>query len=962
MDIAVAEGRNMRVSAVLISEPNKQAIHRRKDWVHDNMMDTAIKILDASLVITDKGHGTGFTYVSTAHYTIYSCYSSGNKEIQELETCLNEIGNRIKFNRECAIITGDFNAKSPQWGMNYTDQRGAAMTDWIAENNLIVVNEGDKPTFQRSNQFSILDLTIVTEDIRTKVHSWQVRDEESLSDHRFIVFEVNETMTSRKRPCKHTGWKSKNINTEKLQQALSRIEIRSNTTTVEGYTEVLHNVCNQVMPKQSSRHRNQPVYWWNEQIAKVRKECIASRRHYTRSAKKSTPTDLQTIWKEYLTKKKELQRCIKRSKRTSWRLLCDEVDKDVWGKGYEIVMKGMTGFPPRTQLSCQFTKQVVHHLFPSHLSVTFESDTKLQLPPFTEGELKIAAEKLKGNRAPGPGKIPAEILKELAGRKPQYMLQVYNQLAEKGIFPEKWKRAVLVLLKKGDKPVTEPSAYRPICLLDSEGKLYEQLLTARLKEQLFKRGGLSNNQYGFREGRQTVDAIQRVINVAKGAAEYSARNRRLCAMVTLDVKNAFNNASWQLILESMRRKGIEESLITVVASYLSQRKILLQAEGTTSEVPVSSGVPQGSVLGPTLWNILYDDLLETEQSDDILLIGFADDVALLAIAKTEDTLMTKTNAALARIARWILRRQLQLAPEKTEAVLLTTKRKIAPVQFEIQGTTVRLSSAIKYLGVWLDTKLTFNTHIDKTIQKAEKTLKALSSIMPSVGGPRASKRKILSSVVHSQLLYAAPVWSDRMTNKGMKKKIIRIQRSTLIRVVSSYRTISAEAVAVIAGVPPIDLLARERKERYIGKNPAEAREELLARWQQRWQDSPHGRWTFHLIPDIKSWIEREYGEVDYFLTQAISGHGCFRKFLFYRNRAASEHCPYCQMTDDANHTLFVCEKWREIRQKFKVETGKEFNAESVSTGLTSVKALWVKIYSTIRYIVEKKERDLREYA
>lgn len=125
----------------------------------------------------------------------------------------------------------------------------------------------------------------------------------------------------------------------------------------------------------------------------------------------------------------------------------------------------------------------------------------------------MASKKLKNNKAPGPGNLPAEMLKLLAEKKPNSVLSAYNQFATKAI----WKEAKLLLLKKGNKPIENPSPYRPLCLFDVEGKLYEQLLVGRFHSKLSRTGNLSEKQYRFRKGKETADAINRLRIMAKSA-------------------------------------------------------------------------------------------------------------------------------------------------------------------------------------------------------------------------------------------------------------------------------------------------------------------------------------------------------------------------------------------------------------------------------------------------------------
>ena len=188
--LALATAKELEAGILVLSEPNKKALLNRSDWICDEDLDSAIKILDRNIPIENQGKGKSFSYVTIPYFTIFGCYAFPNKMIEELSITLEQIGNYITPTGDEAIVVGDFIAKSPQWEMRTTDARGEVVTEWIAEHDLIVKNVGGKPTFQRQDYGSILDLTIATTGISSKIVNWEVSDKESLSDHNYIIFEV----------------------------------------------------------------------------------------------------------------------------------------------------------------------------------------------------------------------------------------------------------------------------------------------------------------------------------------------------------------------------------------------------------------------------------------------------------------------------------------------------------------------------------------------------------------------------------------------------------------------------------------------------------------------------------------------------------------------------------------------------------------------------------------------------
>ena len=199
-------------------------------------------------------------------------------------------------------------------------------------------------------------------------------------------------------------------------------------------------------------------------------------------------------------------------------------------------------------------------------------------------------------------------------------------------------------------------------------------------------------------------------------------------------------------------------------------------------------------------------------------------------------------------------------------------------------------------------------------------------------GPREAKRRTISEVVHSQMLYAAPVWAASMKKKTIICKYAQVQRRMALRVVSSYRTVSDSAALVLASLPPIYLLAKQRNKIYYAMKQilhadvyllpkqieaikTQARKLLLKEWQERWDREVKGRWTHRMIPSVERWVSRTHGKVNYYLTQVLTGHGCFNKYLYDFKIADSSICKLCHTAiDDVEHTLFQCKEWEAERE------------------------------------------------
>lgn len=929
---------------VLLSEPNLKVVDNPR-YLHDIRKDTAINILSKHVQLKCSGSGSGFTWISTSVVTVYSCYISPNSTIGEFINVLESLTTSMQTQSDPVIVTGDFNAKSTEWGMPYSDRRGSLLADWIAQHDLTAVNKHDEYTFQRGLAQSIIDLTLVPTYLVHKLSNWRTLDAESLSDHKYIAFTWDDNAGTTCQTSGYTGWNLKRLDKDKL---LSKLREATCESTPASLNKILQRACNAAMPKKRCFRNRRPVYWWNEKIANLRKNALKFRRTITRLRSKRQVSVM--LIDETTSKLKQAQKMlrdeIQKAKSEKWKELCLSLEDDLWGNGYQTVMK-RTGQACPFKLPREQLNNIVATLFPLHADVDWIKEDCKPIPDFTHDELRDAARRLKSGKAPGPDGVPGEIIKIMVEERPDTLLEIFNRCAKDSTFPDCWKIARLILLPKPGKLNRTANAFRPICILDASGKLYEYLLYKRLDDEIEQRGGLSPFQFGFRKGVSTVHAIDEVIRTAEQEKLPSYRHRKTCLMITFDVQNAFNSASWQIILEELKQKGISPSLINIIRDYLNNRKIITDYGDT---VKVNSGVPQGSVLAALLWNVMYDSVLRIATSENVKLIGYADDLAVIITCKQIDDLEETANHVVAQIADWMETKRLKLAPEKTECILLRCKRKPPAVKINVLGTEISPKSSIKYLGVWIDQNCGFKQHIQQTAIKVEKTITALSSVMPNIGGPSSSKRRMLSSVAHSAMLYGAPIWHNAMTIESYKKKLFSLQRRLAIRIASAYRTAPTDAIMVISGIPPVHLQATERKDIFYGMSRSDARDKLINKWQREWT----GRkcWTSKLIPDLRVWLQRDHGTLNYYLTQFLTGHGNFRSYLSGIQRCPDDECIYCGERDSAEHILY-CPRWKDFRD----DVGVHLSRENIIGVMLESPENWAKISGLLTEILKQKDKE-----
>jgi len=964
-DLALASAAEKNIDVIAFSEQYRDR-DEENGWYADASGRAAIVVLSSQHIQIIGPSQQGFRWIQLNGYRLYSCYCSPNVTLPVFEDFLSELEMSVRGSPCPTIITGDFNAKSREWGSPREDNRGKALADLSASLGLTVCNQG-QPTFVRGASESHIDLTLVTRSATCWVDNWKVLDEESLSLHKYVNFNINTVGQRGQEPSARKGWAYRKLDQAKLTDALKR-DVQSLAPTAAAacrqVVDWLTRACDASMPK-SGKARRPPVPWWTADIAEQRARCHKARRIYTRLRKRTDDAGCEEQLVAFRSERKLLVIMIRAAKEENWMKLCELVDNDPWGLPYRIVMKKLNRRRtiPGLDLPGRLDS-IVSTLFPT--KPLFARDTlpvsqeDLDRACFSVNDVKAAARGLPNGKAPGPDGIPNEVMKTAVGLFPQTFAAVFNGCLRHAYYPPEWKTANLVLLRKPGKALESPSAYRPLCMLDSVGKLFEKLLTGRLREHLTKTGQ-AGNQFGFRPGKSTLDAMSRVRSAVQNANGRGQAYNLFVGMVTLDVKNAFNSAPWDKILDALARKNTPPYLINIIGQYLSERRIVVHApDGSAKTADVTCGVPQGSVLGPDLWNVLYDDLLGIQLPTDVELIAFADDVALMATASVPFLLEERLEQALSDVTDWLTANGLELAIEKTEVILLTNRNKHNRMTVQFRGHHFESKKAVRYLGVTVDQRLHFKEHAELAAKRASDTCRQLTQILPNLRGPRQRTRKVLATVVTSRLLYGAPFWFPSITAEAMYM-MEAVYRRVMLRVACCYRTASYDAATVVSGMPPLALLAEERQKIHGGILKSVARDQLMNRWQTAWNNSAKGRWTYRLITELAPWLNRKHGEVSFHLSQVLTGHGCFGEYLHRFGKAASDRCALCGVAPDgAEHAVFQCDAFHQWRVEACVYLDvDQLLPENLTSIMLRSNADWQRVSTLIGRIMITREREER---
>ena len=720
------------------------------------------------------------------------------------------------------VIGADLNSHHSLWEASYKHARpgindetpGEKVLEWIGSLGMEIANDATVTTRQevhlKDNQRQVLktspDLTLgrgPTISNWTATHSAE-------SDHAAITYEVGDGNTIGAAP-KHAFWNYDKANWEKFSKEVDgQLERISGTVPVERMETLIREAANKHIPR-GFRAKRVPL--WSREMEVAEEAWQSAAKLLSES---TSPTEIeQRRAAELAARQNKAEVFMKERSRLFKEKLSEMEDADrVWqlvknvGKksnfsGSVLKTENGTVLDTRKKQAQAFVKQYAE-------VATRSSDTSK--PPkigvgqevyheFTWAEWKRALRKTKARKAPGPDEVSADMLKRLSNAAQHRVLDTINSSFRSGDVPESWRTGIIIPLLKPGKNPEELKSYRPVTLTSHMCKLTERMISHRVIYALGDR--LQGTQFGFRHGRSTIDAVARLVDfVIEAINEYHLKgyyampNR--AASILVDFSSAFDTIDHDMVIKRLLRMGVPAYEVRWIRNFLCNRRNYVRVDSVDSrKCAFTAGVPQGTVLGPLLFIVAMDSLLEKLASiPGLHTVAFADDLTVSAKGNDGKSTEPILQQAMDTIAEWCSMSKMKVNVGKTKGLVFT---KSALVSHESTPTvtytppggqtkTIEVGLELKdgdapgkLLGMCLDKRLHFSEHVRYAKAKTTTALAQLQVIAHSKTGlSRNSIRKFAKGYAAAKLTYGIDIIYHLM-NDATKLQLDRSHRTIMRR-------------------------------------------------------------------------------------------------------------------------------------------------------------------------------------
>ena len=432
---------------------------------------------------------------------------------------------------------------------------------------------------------------------------------------------------------------------------------------------------------------------------------------------------------------------------------------------------------------------------------------------FTLSELHDAISS-SGNTSTGPDNLHYAFFRHLPETTLQFMLITLNDLWRKHRFPAAWREAVVIPLLKPGKDRTNPSHYRPISLTSCFGKVFERMVGKRLTWFLEEHNLLSKYQSGFRKHHTTYDHIIRLeTDIRKGF-----KHKKQTTAVFLDISRAYDMVYKPVLISKLHALGIRGHMAYYLIGFLGgERSFQARFRSIYSDIyTMQNGLPQGSCLSPTLFNVMINDLFDTAPPN-IEYSLYADDCAIWCIDNDSQHSIPRLQQALDCLEEWSRKNGCIFSPTKSAVVTFSKNSRMRHAsELRIAGDIIPRLESFKFLGIVLDSRLSMVKHIEHIKAKCSKRLNLFRCIAGTdYGADRKTLLYLYKALVLPIIEYGAVVYAGASDNT--LKKLDTIQNCFIRIALGVMKTSPISSLQVEAFIPPLHLRRMEQSLRYTSK-------------------------------------------------------------------------------------------------------------------------------------------------
>ena len=693
------------------------------------------------------------------------------------------------------LFVGDFNAHSALWDNNWTktpDRAGQTITDFIQNNDLIILNDGSETLLHTSKSTSAIDLTIASPSIAL---DFKWKTSRIGLDHAPIFITPNKNnFKGSFRPqylLNKANWQSFN---DYLSDNLSTHKNSNNPINMEIFSKAIVNAAEKSIPKttHSFNHKSKP--WWNSELKKIH----TLRKRASRKVERSDTPQNRANLSHYNSLFRKMCR---KSREECWIKFIQSIDfkldiRQAWQTASRILGKPRSPsitaifhnnnyiFDPKTIANTMAnfleTTSSSNNYSPEFLQfkTNFEQNFRLNIDmsnnesynhTFSMIELDQALSNANGQSL-GPDGVHYAMIKNMDINIKVELLKPFNHYWESGEFPEDWRVSYNIALTKPGKDPKLVENLRFIALSSNLAKTFERMVNYRLQFILNKDIKLlHHNQSGFRTFRQTYDNIA----FLEHEINHAFQKKQQVAAVFFDLKKAYDVTWRPLILSQLHKSGIDGRILKYIQNFLSDRKFQIQFENTLSELKTQeNGVPQGSVLSVTLFQIAVNTVFDYIPQN-VHCLAYADDLVIISRNYKAAVLQNILQETINNLTKWCQVSGFNFSIDKCSYILFTAGGRRSPqntITFSLSNIPLTRVTQVRFLGMIIDHTLSWRPHIEKVRTDALKGLQLFKLIASSKYIRSRStlialhQALILSRLEYGNIIYgsSAKSWLQRL--------------------------------------------------------------------------------------------------------------------------------------------------------------------------------------------------------